>query len=212
MLAKIRNEETASCIPMPESFVRYAALADRSSRVPLRWSRDYIDCLLDRILGNLGCNRVSLLGSFFHGREVQWGSGCSGTDSPGWVHQAFRRKWQCIPRHRFSAEIVPAKREFILRHHQPDMLFTDVFDLSRRSARDVKSGQDRQACSVDIYWCGFSCRTVSNLQTTDVEIKGRCLLSFEGSTGQTFLSVLLFIDNHRPARPSTQLGCWRQRA
>ena len=46
-------------------------------------------------------------------------------------------------------------------------------------------------------WC-FD-RTVSELQTADHDLKARCLLTYEGSTGQIFLAVILYIQTRAPS-------------
>eukprot|EP00974_Lingulodinium_polyedra_P092709 8981143-Lingulodinium_polyedra.AAC.1 len=77
------------------------------------------------------------------------------------------------------------KRLFEQRFCNPGQLFGDMFDLSRQEAFCYIGGQRVAPRPVHILLVGFSCKTVSFLQTTSASLAAEAIRRFKGSTGQT---------------------------
>ena len=109
--------------------------------------------------------------------EINWGSACGGTDSPGFVWEAMRDAFNSSPHapfrfpgvtHIFSAELIKWKRLFIKCYHNPLVLYDDIMHISRDEARDEHGASVKHEyllITVTMFLAGFSCSSVSNLNT-----------------------------------------------
>lgn len=102
--------------------------------------------------------------------------------------------------HKFACEKDEQKRAFIAVELNPERIFIDIASLSERLAYDSLSNEKRRVPLVDVFLCGFSCRSRSSLssrasQNTD------CVQNqdTDTETGYTFDKCFRYI---RKASPS----------
>ena len=132
-----------------------------------------------------------------------WGSACSGTDSPSWVfvamgavflHTAFSNI--------HAAEILAAKRAWIKRTSKPRHLFRCVLALTRRKADCDQVGPVELAdlpWPLDLFIAGFSCKDVSHLNVFKWQkFQNNVVTHNQGTTGSTLLGVLCYLWQRRP--------------
>ncbi len=137
-----------------------------------------------------------------------WMSACSGTESPAWVTRAVQRALSRLGvdvsfSHRASAEISASKRSFVLDTASSTdfFFFLDMQHMLRSEAPNAAS-ESREHQPVDllgmfIFICGFSCKSASNLNTSQAEKTGLCS-DTDTSTGLTFDYVLRIARRWRP--------------
>jgi site-specific DNA-cytosine methylase len=132
--------------------------------------------------------------------DVKVGSICSGSDMG---HNAIVALLQAYPghmpsvRHTMCVEWIAWKRDWILEHHCPDTLFSDVKDFANTSAFDYVSSTEQQHPAVDIVTIGFSCKCFSTLNNRAKEFD-RAVLEGKGSSGETATCSLLYVQQHKP--------------
>ena len=182
------------------------------NRLPLSLDQSYVKRLSLRCLDNIATapDLAFLIDDsrrFTHTLSLhRWGSGCSGTDAPGFAYNGIadalhEYNIRVTFRHIFSAEISRHKRRWIQQLMNPHYIFDNVFKLYRRQCTDVNG---KFVCPYDefqdlgCYIAGFVCKSVSNLNTVHSSTAGTSLTSIHTQTGSTFLSVRLFLQRVRP--------------
>jgi hypothetical protein len=160
---------------------------------PLRWGSGFMVAFLNRLFCNAG-ERGQQLKCYLGGKTLTWGSGCSGTDSPSWVFTALAQITGGVFVHRFSAESSQEKRRFLLIHSAPQQMFADIFDLSRKVAHCCLARSLVTPLPANLLFVGFSCKTVSNLQTLNPLAAGSAIHMLQGTTGDTFWATCLALD------------------
>jgi hypothetical protein len=110
--------------------------------------------------------------------EVTMGTACSGTDAPVFTMAALsyvlqQRNKSIRPiKHEFSCEFSPSKRDFIMKVC-PELanLFTDVRTIGGSHCFNVVNGQITAVPSAYLLIAGFSCKSVSWSEASQVYIK-----------------------------------------
>ena len=152
-----------------------------SVREPLLWTPLFLVQFASRLFENLdvdqpGCRPTSVLLLTYLAQSVtfRWGSACSGTESPHWVFIALAEAAlaNMVFEQAYSAEMDSAKRDWIMTQAHPKCLFSDIFDITRSTARCAISGMVdvKQVCHsvvTDLFISGFSCKSVSALANDD---------------------------------------------
>eukprot|EP00975_Prorocentrum_lima_P039485 8296739-Prorocentrum_lima.AAC.1 len=91
---------------------------------------------------------------------------CSGTEAPiEAMKLLFGRNADSCIRHIISVEIDKVAREFILHHHPPEVLLTDVASLEDPKVYDDPDFQtySKHADEIDICMGGFPCKAFSTI-------------------------------------------------
>ena len=134
----------------------------------------------------------------------KWGSACSGTESPHWVFQALASAAvsRMVFEQVYSAELDPHKRAWIMDQAKPKCLFSDIFDVTRATARCCIRGlvNVKEVChssTTDLFIAGFSCQTVSGLNPDDAT-RMRAISNYEGTTGITWWGVCQIVQKTHP--------------
>ena len=185
------------------------------ARAPLSFGPAYLTDMSSRCLDNLfdvdgGLGLLADLYSYMSEEAVvKWGSGCSGTDSPAW---SLRGILECLNRrgisvssdHIVSAEIRPEKRRWISTLCSPRVLLGDVFDMSRSVAccADTKTRYIRppSACAgMHQALFGFSCKSVSNLNSYQCLLASSAVFDMNTQTGATLRGTLLALQRLGPS-------------
>ena len=84
--------------------------------------------------------------------------------------------------HYISAEIHPAKQQFICQQFEPAMLVADVVELSHPRGWDLQSGKPQLIKWPQLFGSGFSCKAKSNQNVNRTRNKA-CIQMKETSTG-----------------------------
>ncbi len=165
---------------------------------PLRPGRHTLLEFTDRLFSILDELDDKLVRDFCDDSGVlNWGSACSGTESPTWSVDALceclrRRQVACDVVHTFAAELAEDKRGFIRRCSRRSVrqLFADMWELSGESALNVMTNAVEAVQTSNCFstWVGFSCKTVSTLNA-DQATADSAVDQAAGSTGQTFLAT-----------------------
>jgi len=152
-------------------------------------------------------DRAQALQRFFAGSTngrgtLRLGTFCSGTDSP-----AIALKHLSVAlgtalgsdasklgfEHIFSCEFDQAKQGFLLKNFDMDYLFSDVTQMGRHRAWDVKSQSVQDVPGdIDVVVAGFSCKDLSFMNSY------RKTLEEMGQSGSTLRGCLDYIERKRP--------------
>jgi site-specific DNA-cytosine methylase len=101
---------------------------------------------------------------------------------PGLVHHAF----QC--------EISDKKQSLLLTSDNVELIFDNAVSLGSGVAFDVRSGLRQEVPKVDLLVAGFSCKSISHLNTSPSG-----LLDTSSTTGLTLRAVCKYIDYAHPS-------------
>ena len=184
----------------------------RGPRRPLPWNARFLQMFVMRLFENLESNHFEAVILYFAtSAAFTWATACSGTESPQQCFHAFQSAILTIAgvsvifEHVFASEILEAKREWIQSRpgFSASYMFGDMFDLSRQHATDFLGTEPRRINISDLpvifcFLCGFSCCTVSTLQSQDREKAGAATSEYVGTTGSTFLALLLWLQRGQP--------------
>ena len=96
--------------------------------------------------------------------------------------------------HKWSCEIDPAKRQWILDNFAPPKLFADVTKLASGPCRDFVSGSDQEVDDVDIIIAGTSCKDASRLNPHHAN-RLNAVDSASHTTGSTFQGLAALVAN-----------------
>jgi len=140
----------------------------------------------------------------FGGKSFTVGTACSGSDvvmvalselSEFWA-ETFGTKISI--RHVFSCESDVGKQNWIRRQF-PDCesIISDTAHLSGDFAPLAGSSQLVKLQSVDLYIAGFICKSRARNNPNRAQNK-HCVQTGEGLTGESFKSVVGFVERHRP--------------
>lgn len=77
----------------------------------------------------------------------------------------------------YARDNASTSHKFILEHlqHPPRHFFKNLEELACGFAHDMVSGQSVPVPEPDIFICGFSCKTISGLNTSRSQHAGKCL-------------------------------------
>ena len=182
----------------------HANKRQRRSRDRLPWNPSFLVQFAARLIENLGGMQAGFAAYLAQSVVFRWGSACSGTESPHWVFGALAEAAfaQVVFEHVYSAEIEATKREWIKNMAQPSCLLSDIFDITRTTARCAIAGiiNVKQVCHsmvVDLFIAGFSCKTVSALNA-DPKTRRQAISDYRGSTGITWWGVVATLQRTRP--------------
>ncbi len=139
------------------------------------------------------------------GRPITFGTVCSGSDLCAVVWDKLSTALGklidlpagALARHVFSCESCEWKRQFILDSYPVPHVYVDVGHLCAPTAFDARCGRDTQIPCVDVLIGGFSCKTVSRLNSKPEEAKA-CVARQAGTTGVTFAGILGYAASKRP--------------
>lgn len=104
------------------------------------------------------------------------------------------------PQYLCSFEKVARKRKFLLdtSSHLPTSVFGDLRVLHHSAeALNYMSGNFEAVPSADLVIAGFECDSVSLLNTERAKFSD-CITQAKGSTGETFMACVAYIQQHRP--------------
>jgi site-specific DNA-cytosine methylase len=101
--------------------------------------------------------------------------------------EVFRRRFMC---EKDSKKIAYLKRA----HPNVEAIYTDMVEVGAGSAQDVKSGHWGPAPYVDLFLCGYPCKTLSGLT-----IKRKTFTDTAEPTGSGFDSTMGYIQQRKPA-------------
>jgi DNA (cytosine-5)-methyltransferase 1 len=88
------------------------------------------------------------------------------------------------------------KRQFIMANYDVPFVFVDACDLRHAAAFEARTQQQQLVSPCDILIAGFSCKTVSSLNSAR---SSSCCTTGEGSTGITWTAVKELVGARPPA-------------
>ena len=172
-----------------------------STLMSSRWHADFLEGL--RMLGVLQCSY-----------RFTVGSACSGTELLAAllpklfeiIHKTFGDGMDAISTvHRWSCENAKWKAQWIRHGMHSDLIFCDVLGIKETEAlawsANFASRIYQQVVSTFLFTAGFSCRSVSSLNTKR-HLYSSCISGegggLRGTTGATWIGVIEHIRVHRP--------------
>ena len=136
---------------------------------------------------------------------LQVGTGCSGTDLILTVLNSLSDYWKQVwdlklqVEHTFSVEKEEFKQKFILQHHSPSALFSDITTLTDGPQVNLISGEEIDVPTVTLWVSGFECDNFSGL-SSDFRSGSTvgCVSDNTGKSGRTATGCLKYIVKARP--------------
>ncbi|KAF7954301.1 hypothetical protein EAE96_005430 [Botrytis aclada] len=173
-----------------------------SSLPPLTTATEFLECLLDRLLG-AGFEKVI---KHLNGRPLRVATACSGTEAPILFLKSFseglrKRGYHFEIEHVFSCEIDPAKQSYIRRNFPGVPILRDLTEVFEWASHPERIGFMTTAFgttyalplpgTVDVIIVGTSCTSYSNLngqKSTDLERD-------QTESSRTFRAYVLLIEH-----------------
>ena len=138
------------------------------------------------------------------GGVMRSGSGCTGTNIAHHAWQSLLDFWDetlntgvNFISDEVAAEIDEAKQSFLQAQFAINCLVADVAELENPKVRDARGGLVRSLPESRVFGGGFSCASVCNQNNNRHENVG-CVRDVQGTTGQTFHSIAVYIHKMRP--------------
>ena len=137
-----------------------------------------------------------------HPMGLTVGTGCSGSEVIMLVLSKLADVWRSTFgisitfRHLFSIESVHWKRQWIMKHFRPELLFTDITCVhGSDSLHDAISGELKPLPACHFFFCGIECDSISGLNG---QADPGYIQAGHGKSGETASGCFEYIRKRRP--------------
>ncbi len=188
-----------ACLDPETTATQYLTSANRE---------DPLHLIIERQFANFPAEQIRAVRSGLENASsttIHVGTGCSGSEVLMHVLSTLHDFWyrklglDAQTKHLFAVEIVEWKRQWIMQHFSPEVIFEDIsaFLTDSQLLKDTVSGNIVPVPTVDLWVCGFECDSVSALNIHAAENR-RSISRGTGKTGQTAAGCIAYIERYKP--------------